>query len=242
MSFEGETQSRSDTGPARGRVVLAAFWGERSASFELPRDGSVTLGRGEACELRVDHPSMSRAHARFHSGDLAQVEDLGSRNGTRIHGVPLAPGYRIPVSPGDILECGDVMLLLREVRAGSSRSGGEDADVRASRLGAELVLGTDGLWFELGTAGRVRLGRHGALRRVLVRLAEERLSRPGVGVNVDDVIRAGWPEEVMLYEAGLQRAYTTIRRLRALGLERALLTRDEGYLLDPCLSLRFDAS
>jgi len=102
MNLEVETQSQSDTRPTSGRFLLSAFWDESCASFELPADGVTTLGRGDGCDFRVDHPSVSRLHARFHSGELLQVEDLGSRNGTRIHGVPLARGYRIPLAPGDI--------------------------------------------------------------------------------------------------------------------------------------------
>jgi hypothetical protein len=34
------------------------------------------------------------------------------------------------------------------------------------------------------------------------------------------------------------RVYTAIRRLRAMGLERVLVTRDDGYLLDP--EVRFE--
>jgi hypothetical protein len=31
------------------------------------------------------------------------------------------------------------------------------------------------------------------------------------------------------------RVYSSIRRLRALGLESTLITRDDGYLLDPAV-------
>ena len=37
----------------------------------------------------------------------------------------------------------------------------------------------------------------------------------------------------MKHEAATLRVYTTVRRLRALGLAEVLLTRDDGYLLDP---------
>jgi len=48
-----------------------------------------------------------------------------------------------------------------------------------------------------------------------------------------ELVDAGWPGEKMKHEAATLRVYTTIRRLRALGLAEALLTRDDGYLLDP---------
>ena len=37
----------------------------------------------------------------------------------------------------------------------------------------------------------------------------------------------------MQYGAAVMRLHTTIRVLRTLGLEGLLLTRDDGYLLDP---------
>jgi hypothetical protein len=54
-----------------------------------------------------------------------------------------------------------------------------------------------------------------------------------------DVIAAGWPGEKMKHEAATLRVYTTLRRLRSLGLAEALLTRDDGYLFDPNLPITF---
>jgi hypothetical protein len=51
-------------------------------------------------------------------------------------------------------------------------------------------------------------------------------------------LAAGWPDEKVLYDAGMLRVYTAIRRLRKLGLTDVLLRRDDGYVLDP--SARFD--
>ena len=53
-----------------------------------------------------------------------------------------------------------------------------------------------------------------------------------------DLIEAGWPGEKMQHEAATLRVYTTIRRLRGLGLGDVLVTRDEGYLLDPEVAVR----
>ena len=51
--------------------------------------------------------------------------------------------------------------------------------------------------------------------------------------SADALLAAGWPGERLRYDSGMLRVYTAIRRLRALGLERVLLTRDDGYQLDP---------
>ncbi|AKU94803.1 Signal transduction response regulator / Tetratricopeptide repeat-containing protein [Labilithrix luteola] len=80
------------------------------------------------------------------------------------------------------------------------------------------------------------LARHGPLRRVLEALVEARMTSPGSAISADDVLLAGWPEEKMRHDAGMLRVYSIIRRLRGLGLAKELLTRDDGYLLDPAVS------
>lgn len=50
----------------------------------LPRSGSVVLGRDEDADVCIPDPSVSRKHARLHLGPPLRIEDLGSRNGTRI--------------------------------------------------------------------------------------------------------------------------------------------------------------
>jgi hypothetical protein len=104
----------------------------------------------------------------------------------------------------------------------------------------ELLIGAAGRWFQPVGGTRINLGRRGPLRRVLLTLAKHRLENPGVGLDVQRLIEAGWPGEKILYKAGLARAYTTVQRLRALGLQDALLTSDEGYLLHPTLAVRIE--
>jgi len=41
----------------------------------------------------------------------------------------------------------------------------------------------------------------------------------------------------MRHSAGLLRVYSAVRRLRRLGLESVLITRDDGYLLDPAATV-----
>ena len=81
-------------------------------SFDL-HDGSATLGRAEENDIVLSGDLVSRRHARFHvKGDFLQVEDLGSRNGTRLNGKPLT-GLS-DVGPGDTVTVGDNTLAVRQ--------------------------------------------------------------------------------------------------------------------------------
>src|SRR6478736_4450747 len=52
------------------------------------------IGRGNLNEIVIAHDSVSRNHALIHPGDPPVIEELGSRNGTRIDGRRLAAGER----------------------------------------------------------------------------------------------------------------------------------------------------
>jgi len=68
----------------------------------------LTVGRG-AADLVIDDPSISRRHAVFRSaGDRLEVEDLGSRNGTKVNGEPIAAVTAL--RPGDSVEVGGTVI------------------------------------------------------------------------------------------------------------------------------------
>lgn len=101
----------------------------------------------------------------------------------------------------------------------------------------EILVERDGRAYRRGHRA-VSLQRRGNLRRILLALVEKRLAQPGVALTRDEVLAAGWPGERMRADSGALRVYTTIRRLRQGGLGAALLTTDDGYLLDPRVSVR----
>lgn len=75
--------------------------------------GRMTAGRGESCDLVVRDTTVSREHAAFvRRGDAWWVIDLGSTNGTRVNGLRAAEH---PITPGDRIELGDVVVELVEV-------------------------------------------------------------------------------------------------------------------------------
>jgi len=96
-----------------------------------------------------------------------------------------------------------------------------------------LRIAADGRRVRLPGGTAFEFGRHAAPRRVLTELAVAREASPGDAVSAEQLIAAGWPGERMQTEAARKRLRTAIWTLRKLGLEGILLTRDDGYLLDP---------
>ena len=75
-------------------------------------EGENIAGRALDASLHVDHPSISRRHARILvDGDRVRVEDLGSRNGTFVRGRRIdAP---VEVADGDEVRLGFLAFTLR---------------------------------------------------------------------------------------------------------------------------------
>ncbi|HEY8041517.1 MAG TPA: sigma 54-interacting transcriptional regulator [Polyangiaceae bacterium] len=109
-STRATTMVRDDA-PHRRRLLV--FWKHGSATFDLPDAGAVVVGRGRECDVRIDHASVSRKHARFHLGRRVAVEDLGSSNGTVVGGKPIARGEIATIEPGVVVELGSAMLLVQ---------------------------------------------------------------------------------------------------------------------------------
>lgn len=79
-----------------------------------------------------------------------------------------------------------------------------------------------------------------ALRRMLVFLARCATERPDCAIDVHEVIRATWPGQKLAHGTGLNRAYTTVNRLRTTaGLGEHLESREEGYLIRPTLRVEW---
>lgn len=80
--------------------------------YDLP-DGVTTLGRAEENDIVLSGDLVSRRHARFHvKGEDLQVEDLGSRNGSRLNGQPLTGLMK--VKAGDVVNVGENTLNVRQ--------------------------------------------------------------------------------------------------------------------------------
>jgi two-component system, NtrC family, response regulator AtoC len=93
---------------------LLVIIGAEPHAYPLTDGMSLVVGRGKTATLVIDHPSLSREHARIEVRDNSvTLEDLGSRNGTRVRGELLQPGMRVPVVVGDAVVLGAVLVALQ---------------------------------------------------------------------------------------------------------------------------------
>ena len=94
---------------AHAFVVLHIEGEERSRVLDLPDGVDVTFGRSRGATVTVESEKVSRMHARVRrSGDLIEVEDLGSRNGTLVNGQPLQGALQL--RRGDRVQFGQTTL------------------------------------------------------------------------------------------------------------------------------------
>jgi MoxR-like ATPase len=119
-----------------GELLLVALLPEGLQVWTLPRRGAVSVGRDASCDVVIEHPSISRAHATIEVGDVVLVRDSGSRNGTRLGGLALESGDAAELAVGATVELGELTLLLQ--RRGADDDA--DADADAGDEGTPLAL------------------------------------------------------------------------------------------------------
>jgi len=99
----------SDAGGLKAQVLVI-----RGSETDLGRhvliEGVLTLGREDALDFKVHDLGVSRRHARITRQDdgTCVLEDLGSTNGTRLNGTPLAGPH--PLATGDKIFLGETVL------------------------------------------------------------------------------------------------------------------------------------
>jgi class 3 adenylate cyclase len=111
-------------------------------AYELP-EGVISLGRGDDNDIVLSGDLVSRKHARIiRDNEAVFVEDLGSRNGSRLNDVEFRG--RVSLRVGDIVTVGENALALRQPH-------------QAERAATEMVQ-----WAEEGKAG-LRVDRDSAI-------------------------------------------------------------------------------
>ncbi len=195
---------------AGGLAALEANDGQLEAADRRFR---WALERLVSCEVPayLEAVQVHRGHLDLAQGDDAAVERARERL--------MALGYEETSEAVRV-----AVRMLRRALVG-----------RAPPAPLGIEIGPEALWFQLPGQARVDLGRRGALRRILLALAVHR-SQGALGAEA--ILEAGWPRENVLPDAAGKRVRVAIATLRRLGLERLILTRDDGYVLDPSAEVR----
>jgi len=181
------------------------------AEFELS-SGRMVIGRGEDCDIALNHASVSRVHAELHPlGDgRYEIHDRQSANGVRVNGVELPRSF---VEPRDVIELGDV--ILKFVPAGQMYTPGADESLQIAAIGAARRQEA-----EEGGLGQA-LGRSPALKWGIILGAL--LAIGAIGVTL--WMRGSGPAEVVSVKdattARAERTLETAKQLLAQGDVRA---------------------
>ena len=192
----------------------------------------VSLARAAACAASGDGKETRRAP----SGDGKEAHSATSANAEETHSaaaIGILRDFDARATGLPLANERFARRVLVNALAAPAPPPREPRPPRAPRaVQAALIVGDDGRWFRLEERREVNLERRAALRRILASLARRRVLAPGTALTLDEVLEAGWPGERVSVEAGAARVYNAIQRLRKLGLESILRTRDDGYLLD----------
>ncbi len=224
-------------GQREDAAAAALCWGW--LELELARDEQAQALLREACEgFEAAHSQGWAAVARQRLGGAARSapEQGLARFLWQVLDASPEPTRALRLDPrasGTLYG----RLALRLSASGDVLEVGAEASDPSQRQGPALRLGAGVMWFAVDDSEVVNLSRRKALRLVLDALVKARQAQPGVGIGVYELFELGWPGQVIAPEQSCERVYWAIRTLRQLGLEGALVTLDEGYALEPSVSL-----
>jgi len=124
-AFRGEVEEVSVNSKSLpiDRVICRLLWDGREISLQ---EGENVLGREEGVAVWIDESSVSRHHARIIvDGDGATLEDLGSKNGTKLQGRKISQPGRL--ADRDLIEIGPASMVFRVCRqTGSTTTAVQD--------------------------------------------------------------------------------------------------------------------
>lgn len=201
----------------QSELRLLVIEGDNAKSYPLPARGTVTVGRSEECEVRIDHPSLSRRHASIEIEGGIWIRELGSTNGTRLGGRRLRPEERVPLPPGELVEIGPIVAVVQG-SAGEHTTTINDNDAAAMERVRKLCDRV-----AVGTLPVLILGETGVGKEVLAeRLHDKspRRQRPLVRLNCAALSESLFESELFGHERG---AFTG-----AVGTKQGLLETANG--------------
>jgi DNA-binding NtrC family response regulator len=208
----------------------------------LPLTGTLYIGRGPRCAIRLDDASVSRTHAALHvDDDGVELEDLESRNGTWLGNTRLPTHERGRLEIGKACRVGGTVMLLHHggpsdplrisgSPAVPSHAEGDVDDapliiaptmVQLRKL-AEQVAGGDITVLVLGETG---VGKEVVAR--MIHRASRRARKPFVAVNCPAMPEALLESELFGYDKGAFTGAMSAKTGLLLGAEGGTVFLDE---------------
>jgi ABC transport system ATP-binding/permease protein len=140
------SKSQSLLGQPDRLVMLAGPTPGAEFALTSPR---IVIGRGEECDVSINHASVSRVHSEIHAlGDgRYEILDRESANGIRVNGVEL---QRSLIDARDTIELGDVVLKF--IPAGQIYRAGAD---ESQQIGALSPLASERMSPPPGVESRI---------------------------------------------------------------------------------------
>jgi transcriptional regulator with PAS, ATPase and Fis domain len=126
--FDGITTAHGESPLSGSRVFLLIHKPEGVEVRQIEEGDDITLGRSEEASIPLDDGQASRLHSRIRRKNGAViVEDLGSRNGTKINGNRIFQSSR-PVLGGDVVVIGKTEIVIAQSAGGAPMASPEVDD------------------------------------------------------------------------------------------------------------------
>lgn len=221
-------------------LVLVDCWGLGLLAAEawiLRADLAARLGRAEEALARLDRargrlPHPNAALARLIEVAVAVLtgravsEELLRSLVVRRDVEPLVIALRGLTPPPEASE------VLRAAPSALRRLASRSFPVGGASNA--LLVSTDGARFRRpGSSSWVDLGRRRSQRLLLDALTRKRLEHPGVALDIDALLAAGWPGENVVPAARANRVHVALNGLRSCGLADIIERTSVGYRFDP---------
>lgn len=113
----------------KGTVAWTPILDIAGKRYPITRSRTI-IGRGSDADITVDDSGISRKHVEIlWDGNRAQVNDLGSTNGSLLNGQPVA---KAPLAPDSVIDIGRTRIIFRVLA--QSADVDQFADLRTRKL------------------------------------------------------------------------------------------------------------
>jgi transcriptional regulator with GAF, ATPase, and Fis domain len=121
-------------------LVISSAAGVRA--IPLPRQPRVMIGRMHTCDIVIEDESVSRQHAALVTDPARglSIEDLGSRNKTKVMGRSLTRGESAPIAAGTVVEIGYATMFVQVGRPPGARSSSPGAPPPHVNAASAIIL------------------------------------------------------------------------------------------------------